>query len=326
MIPTTLTINNNLEAEAVLFVKNDANRIATRLGGVLKLYFINDDPEKRDHLFKIAEEYMAYPDCAVTHFMTNEGRRNKLPQRNRVPDYFLNKRSDPEGFDADVDIYEDLGCDYYSVPCWHFMGTVFGADFRPYKLSGIEAHFPPQLMTRDSAKLQKLALGWAERLGALHGSFGFGVLGTPGSETSTEAYWFPWLSAYPAVDQGSLGVYWAASRRGGHELPFTSNWLTFLGDANIARLGGKGIIRADLRDQMALLPFSGGAAIRAYDVPALGNKASGGVPEGYRTAARIIKPIRFEGYKRGIIKTPREWGYSREQDLQVTLDWVRRFD
>ncbi|MBL3576287.1 DUF3396 domain-containing protein [Rhodovulum sulfidophilum] len=74
------------------------------------------------------------------------------------------------------------------------------------------------------------------------------------------------------------------------------------------------------------MPFRGGAIIRESDKPALGNKASGGVPEGYRTAARIIKPIRFEGYKRGIIKTPRERGYSREQDLQVTLDWVRRFD
>ncbi|SOC04245.1 uncharacterized protein DUF3396 [Rhodobacter sp. JA431] len=326
MVPANLTIARNLEAAAVLYDQNDPDCVATRLGGLLKLYFLNNSPAKREQFFKVAEDYLAIPGCRVTHYMSDEGRRRRMAQPHRVPDYFLSKEPDPENADARIDVYEELGGDYYAPPCWHLHGDVFGVNFQPYKLSGLEAHFPPDLMTRDADRLAELALRWVEQLGAIHGSFGFGVLGTPGSENSTGPYWYPWLQAYPLVDQGSLGVYWSASRRGGYDQPFTSNWLTILGDANIEKLGGKGEIRERLGQGMSFLPFKGGAIIRACETPALGNAASGGIPEGYRTAARIIKPIRFEGYQRGIIKTPKELGFTREQDLQVTLDWVRRFD
>ena len=66
--------------------------------------------------------------------------------------------------------------------------------------------------------------------------------------------------------------------------------------------------------------------IRACELPALGDEATGGIPEAYRSAARIIKPIPFEGYKWSIIKLPRELNTGREARLAETMKWIRRFD
>jgi hypothetical protein len=72
---------------------------------------------------------------------------------------------------------------------------------------------------------------------------------------------------------------------------------------------------------MDVMPYDHGLIIRAGRLPALGNEASGGIPEAYRTVARIIKPIRFEGYQSGVIKEP-----VPVKGPEVTLEWIRRFD
>ena len=72
---------------------------------------------------------------------------------------------------------------------------------------------------------------------------------------------------------------------------------------------------------MELAPVGKGLLVRACALPSLGDAANGGLPEGYRTIARIIKPIRFEGYKFGVIKEP-----FLVKGPEVTLQWLRRFD
>ena len=72
---------------------------------------------------------------------------------------------------------------------------------------------------------------------------------------------------------------------------------------------------------MSLIPFACGVVVRACELPALGDEATGGIPDGYRTAARIIKPIRFEGYRFGVIKEP-----FPVDGPEIKLQWIRRFD
>jgi hypothetical protein len=77
---------------------------------------------------------------------------------------------------------------------------------------------------------------------------------------------------------------------------------------------------------MSIIPFDKGIVIRASEPPALGTPETGGIPEGYRTAARIIKPIRFESYRYGVIQTPPGGADGKDAGVWVTLDWLRRFD
>ncbi|KQT91009.1 hypothetical protein ASG60_21545 [Methylobacterium sp. Leaf469] len=101
------------------------------------------------------------------------------------------------------------------------------------------------------------------------------------------------MQRYPALEYDAMGDYWSETRFGGYEVPRASNWLTLLG----------------------------GVLIRAGQAPVVDSNGIGGIPQAYRDAARIIKPIRFEGYEYGIIEVPEE-----KDDLEETLKWVRRFD
>jgi hypothetical protein len=119
-----------------------------------------------------------------------------------------------------------------------------------------------------------------------------------------------------------MGDYFVESEENeGYIWPRSSNWLTLLGNNNVEALGGVKSIRDKLTPEMALLPFDGGILVRASEMPALGNPDMSGIPEGYFTIARIIKPIRFEGYKYNVLKAP-----FRNKNAAVTLSWIRRFD
>ncbi|WP_175610481.1 type VI immunity family protein [Rhodobacter aestuarii] len=277
-------------------------------------------------MVELVEEFLKFPGCRIEHFASNNGKRCRLKQIAKLPEQAVKVLEDPPENDLYFSLYEDLGGDYLSTPLWETWGFAFGKNRQQRPLSGIHFHVPPEFLLKNTETFLGFSCWCAENTGVIHGTVGLGVLGGIGSEDISDSYWYPWLQAYPGLEYEASGLYWSETRKGGHDLPRSSNWLTILGDENIARLGGEAQIRRQLTDGMSFLPFKGGAIIRACEKPALGNAASGGIPEGYRTAARIIKPIRFEGYQRGIIKTPKELGFTREQDLQVTLEWVRRFD
>lgn len=73
--------------------------------------------------------------------------------------------------------------------------------------------------------------------------------------------------------------------------------------------------------RIQLIPCGQGVLIRTSELPTLGDAANVGIPDGYRTIASIIKPIRFEGYQFGVIKEP-----IPVKGPEVTLQWLRRFD
>jgi hypothetical protein len=324
-VPNDLTQQSNLEEEAVLVNRFDPERVATRIGGMLNLYFLKGW-EKRSEVVEVVEEFLRLPRCRIGHYSSNEGRRRRLKTLGKLPDQAMKSLNSPEEDDLYFSLHEELGGDYMSTPLWETWGFAFGKGHFGRALSGIHFHVPASDLLDRAEDFLWISQRCAEKLGLIHGTVGLGVLGSVGSEESTDAYWYPWLKSYPCLEYEASGSYWSETRRGGYEVPRSSNWLTILSDDNIVRLGGERAIRAQLTEGMSFIPYQGGGIIRACEKPALGNEASGGIPEGYRTAARIIKPIRFEGYQRGIIKTPKELNYSKEQDLKVTLDWIRRFD
>jgi hypothetical protein len=324
-VPDDLTTQYDLDTRAVLMNRNDPDRVATRIGGLFTLYF-RDGWEKRRQVVRVVEQFLQIPGCRIGHYASADGKRRPLKHLGKLPDQTLKTLEAPSGEDLYFSLYEDLGGDYVSTPLWETWGFAFGKD-RPFRpLSGIHFHVPNALMLERTDELVAFILWAAEEIGSVHGTAGLGVLGPIGSERSTDVYWYPWLKTYQCLEYEASGLYWNAIEQGGYDVPRSSNWLTLLGGESLARLGGEPAIRDQLTTGMSFVPYKGGGMIRTSERPALGNTASGGIPEGYRTAARIIKPIRFEGYRHGIIKTPKEFGYSREQDLQVTLDWIRRFD
>lgn len=168
---------------------------------------------------------------------------------------------------------------------------------------------------------------------AIHGSGGLGALSTPGLETSTQAYWLPWLQTYPALEYDDSGGYISEASSVAFEkkddswrLARASNWLTILGNDLIQRIGGRHVIEYQMIDGMQIYDYDGGIVIRASERPTLGDAANGGIPEGYRVTARIIKPVRFEGYEYGVIQSPPGYADGKEEGAKLTLDWLRRFD
>ena len=122
-----------------------------------------------------------------------------------------------------------------------------------------------------------------------------------------------------------MGSYWSECSWTGYRQPRSSNWLTILGNENVELLGGVAPIGEQLRSDVNLIEIKdGGLILRASKLPALGDLRTGGIPEGYRDVARLMRPIRYEGYEFGVIKLP--FATDRAGDLTETLKWIRRFD
>jgi hypothetical protein len=229
-----------------------------------------------------------------------------------------------EGGESDEFFYHMAGFDPtepYDPSFYRILGFGFEKTDTSRPLSAVKTHFHPKRILDDPDAFVTMISRWCGLVDALHGSVGLGVLTEPGSETFGRPIHYPLLKRYPAAEYDDMGGFFSESRQGGYESPRSSNWLTILGDPNIARLGGAEAIRAELDPGMTLVDYDGGTIIRAGDYPALGDGETGEVPPAYRTAARIIKPIRFEGYKYSVIKVP-----DGLVPLEETLKWIRRFD
>jgi hypothetical protein len=257
----------------------------------------------------------------VTHYQKEDARRmtrwdgQGLPEPYRAlagigedDEFWYNmKRHDPKQ-SADPSLFRIMA-----------FGFAMQNTSRP--LSGLKAHFPPSYVFADPDRFVEMVRAWCGRLDATHGSAGLGVLTVPGRETTEKPYHYPLLCRYPALEYDAMGDYWVESCRSGFERPRSSNWLTILGRDNVDALGGVQAIQAKLGVDMSLTHYDRGIILRAGHLPALGDGRTHTVPEGYRVAARIIKPIRFEAYESSILKVPEHL-----KGVTETLKWIRRFD
>ncbi|KQO56601.1 hypothetical protein ASF22_08570 [Methylobacterium sp. Leaf87] len=106
------------------------------------------------------------------------------------------------------------------------------------------------------------------------------------------------MQRYPALEYDAMGDYWSETRFGGYEVPRASNWLTLLGDANIARLGGEDAIRSQLTPELSLAPYAGGVLIRAGQAPVVDSN-------GIRSALKDTSTVSSKFRKRRTISKRR---------------------
>ena len=204
---------------------------------------------------------------------------------------------------------------------WRIMAFGFDKRDGTRRLSGLKVHFPPSYVFSDPSGFVALLREWCGRLDAVHGSGGLGVLTVPGEESSWRPVHYPFMLRYPALEYDAMGAYWSEVRFSGYEKPRSSNWLTILGQHNVNAIGGAPKIQEKLLPEMELYPYENGIIIRTGHLPELGDGPTNSMPEAYRAAARIIKPIRFEGYEWSVMKVP-----AHTNGLEATLNWIRRFD
>lgn len=298
--------------------------VQTRIGILTSLYFEDGWQEiKRRALLTCLEEYLSlFPD-GVTHYDTGNGGWPRRWKGDGIPLCYL----DPKNFKRDrtfhfsMKVYKETEHDKPSL--YHFIAFGHDESDNSRRPSGAKIHFPPSFVFADPDRFIDLLRRWSERLDVVHGSAGLGVLTIPGTE-SYDAFSYPWLIQYPALEYDAMGCYFSEVRHSGaHGRPRSSNWLTILGADNVALLGGRSVVERALAPETSMTQYGAGIILRACALPALGDPANGGIPEGYRTIARLIKPIRFEGYRHDVIRVPRDM---EVEGAETTLTWIRRFD
>jgi hypothetical protein len=322
-VPTDLRLDSQDIEERGILRTPQSGTIASRIGILLSIYFLEGwRRDKRQALLQILENYLSLFSDKITHFRDTDG-RTWLPRSGAgLPESYRSYDTiDPdENFSYHMFRFDPQERD--DTKLWRIMAHAFPANRTDRPLSGLKVHFPPGYVLADPNGFVELIRLWCRRLGALHGSSGLGVLTEVGRETSLQTpYHYLLLKQYPALEYDAMGNYWVEVDADGFERPRSSNWLTVLGEDNLQALGGIEKVRSSLQPNMDLVSYNSGVVIRAGHLPALGNEETGGIPEAYRTVARLIEPIRFEGYRWGIIKPPEPLN-----GLDVTLAWIRRFD
>ena len=97
------------------------------------------------------------------------------------------------------------------------------------------------------------------------------------------------------------------------------NWLTFLGDPLVARLGGREALRQGLSEAISLYPLRRGVAIRAGAVPGVGDVNRGELLPLYHEVGALLQPLRLLDHPAFIMKDD-------VFDEDATEAWLGRFD
>ena len=163
-------------------------------------------------------------------------------------------------------------------------------------------------------------LRWAELSQPAHGSAGFTFIVSSGMSQNSRLA-LQMLERFPGFDFPDP-IAFTREAQAVHDRIKCVNWLTVLGDAIIDQLGGVETLRRALEPACRLHAYSGGLLIQAGPEPRLGDVQRGDVPEQYRVAARVTRPVRFENYgDEGLFRVP-----AGRDERQTALDWIRRFD
>jgi hypothetical protein len=108
-------------------------------------------------------------------------------------------------------------------------------------------------------------------------------------------------------------AYWA-----GRGLP-TVNWITFIGDGYVQKLGGQKVLKEHLPSQARVFELAHGLAVEAGDSPSLGdaNRPDDGL-ELWRRVYTVLKPVMFY--------SPTARFDSKAFDHERTVDWLTRLE
>lgn len=161
------------------------------------------------------------------------------------------------------------------------------------------------------------------------GFVGFTLLSEPWMEPHHVASALPYLERHPGLNLPYM-LEWGAAGAG---IPGV-DWLTVLGEAPLALIGGVQALRRRLADAAhvvrvpapVLLEYDGGVVIRAGATPQLGDTAADGAPAAYRAVDAALRPLRWDGRStspNALLKVGRVKGLD---PVEETRRWATRFE
>lgn len=219
-------------------------------------------------------------------------------------------------------------CEDRKIPLWHAAAQLPG-DYAPELLSYFTAATPASFIKEDPDRHVAAVVEWASMVRPDYGTAGFALIAEPGMELQWPDESWPVLSRFCGLDH--LGAFNLNRKPGCVQ---AVNWLTVLGEAALAAIGGRERLAARLSRAwseiapaapgFSLHDFDGGIVVRAGDHPQMGDLQQDGIPETYRAASAALRPIIFAGYRNrpgDLLKLPAKLDRHRE-----TMGWIFRFD
>lgn len=144
----------------------------------------------------------------------------------------------------------------------------------------------------DANRLFELACAAFNHVPIHYGWAGYGLawhLDNHDTQNTASRILPPWLMRYPGLGSGDIMPAILASRAG----LLTINWITFIGPAMVATLGGPDALRQGLGGGASVRQLESGAiAIRACEQPALGDVNRGDPIEAYKQVGALLAPVR----------------------------------
>ncbi len=301
--------------------------VVGRIASKLTFFTRQGNVEKtRQGMLLVLSEYCNLSKGLITHYSPGDGRKRKYKNQDFAGPFLEKSENTDDSLFLLAFENEEPNSDH-SQP-WEFLFSASGANDPNGAKAGGYIHFPANLFLDEADEMVELILKWSDLATIEHGTAGLATLNSP-TATGYPAYYYDVLRHYPGLDYSSIGCYWVSVRKiygGGYDQPSASNWLTIISHDHVEQLGGNSGLRKLEAKGVGIYPFSTGCVLRAGEKPTLGNAESGGIPAEYTAVADYIKPIRFENYREGTIKTPKHLNFSKEQERDFTLEWVRRFD
>lgn len=296
-----------------------------RIGMRAQFYFPNGPaPQVRVAAMDALAAYAGLAGLRVTHILPNGSKRLAPLARADFP-----ARQRRQAAEAEPGkVFGIMICEDQKIPHWSGVAQLIGG-YAPDRLSYFLATVPASFMKEDPDRYVAAAVEWGSILKPDYGTAGFALVSEPGMELQWPDESWPILSRFRGLD--FLGAFNLKTKPDHIQ---AVNWLTVLGDAALAAVGGRERLEARLAQawsQMApaapgftLHDFDGGIIVRAGHLPQMGDLENEGVPETYRAASVALRPIIYTGYRDRVgdlLKLPAKLDRHRE-----TLDWIFRFD
>ena len=311
----------------VLIPHRNSGKPIMRIGVQAQFYFPNGaEPQVRTSAMDALAAYARLAGPHVTRILPSGASRLVALAK---ADFPARQRKQASEVEAGT-VFGITLTDEEQPPCWNGVAQLVG-DYAPDKLSYLYTAVPASFMKEDPNGYVEAVVEWASILRPDYGTAGFALVPEPGMELQWPHESWPILSRFCGFDL--LGAFNLNEKPGRIQ---AVNWLTVLGDAALAAIGGRARLEARLAQAWAdiaqtalprdfvLHDFAGGIVIRAGRYPQMGDCKAEGAPETYRAVNAALRPIIFNGYRDrpgDLIKL------SAERDRYAeTLNWIFRFD
>ncbi|MBY5326120.1 type VI immunity family protein [Rhizobium leguminosarum] len=303
--------------------------VETRIGFAVELFFLGGSESRtRLILCDMLRQYHALFTDALSHFLKlNTSRLTKITGSDYL-DYYENiarKLSSTEPMDAMVFGYPGKKVVDEPTPLSISFKCAGPDPMSPLGRSMICAYFPASFVAeRGYGILLDLTKRWASSVELLHGGAGYSLLFEhgvfAGSNTVAETV-LPPLKRFPGLDFSDPLHFEVESDLGDGRQIKSINWLTVINNEIVGKLGGQGALAKELGETCPIHGINGGLIIQAGSEPQLGDVNRGLVLDDYRRVAKVLEPVLFKDYRRGLFVLPAPY-----DKIEETRRWLRRYE